>query len=185
MLRLLVPFPLLCGSLLKVWVGSEGLVYIQSIIFDEFPPYCPHCKSLGHSKLKCGILHPHSILNAKVVNVVFGGELGNVSSDNAGGIGPDALVDSSIPMSLAPILADVVAHVFMDVVVIDSTLVLGEDVPGVDLDLDQDLGPTNAFVGNDGDLVNVMDVNVHGSDNLDMIKSNLDGNEVIVHGLDY
>ncbi|PKU86507.1 hypothetical protein MA16_Dca010543 [Dendrobium catenatum] len=165
----------------KVWGCPEGLGYIQSVIFDEFPPYCPHCKSLGHSKLKCDILHPHSIPNAKVVNVVLGVSL--------------VMFRLTILVALAlrlwlirPYLCRwtlflrmmLIGHISMDVVVIDSSLVLGEDVPGVDLDLDQDLGPTNAFVGNDCDLVNMMDVNVHGSDNLDMVKANLDGKEVIV-----
>ncbi|PKU70399.1 hypothetical protein MA16_Dca007151 [Dendrobium catenatum] len=26
---------------------------------EEFPPYCVHCKSLGHSKVECRSLNPH------------------------------------------------------------------------------------------------------------------------------
>ncbi|KAH0465726.1 hypothetical protein IEQ34_005829 [Dendrobium chrysotoxum] len=74
------------------------------------------------------------------------------------------------PLSLRMLLP----LVSTDAALIDSTLFLGKDVPGVDL------GPTNVVMGNDDDLLNGMDANIHDSDNLDMVKVNLDGIEVNV-----
>ncbi|KAH0464111.1 hypothetical protein IEQ34_006897 [Dendrobium chrysotoxum] len=45
----------------KVWVGPDNLGYIQSMVMEDFPSYCSHCKSLGQSKSECHILHPHLV----------------------------------------------------------------------------------------------------------------------------
>ncbi|KAL0927194.1 hypothetical protein M5K25_001357 [Dendrobium thyrsiflorum] len=43
----------------RVWVGPENLGYVQTVVMEEFPSYCSHCKSLDHSKMECGILNPN------------------------------------------------------------------------------------------------------------------------------
>ncbi|KAL0926079.1 hypothetical protein M5K25_004465 [Dendrobium thyrsiflorum] len=40
-------------------IGPDKLGYIQHIEMEAFLPFCDHCKSLGHSKINCHILHPH------------------------------------------------------------------------------------------------------------------------------
>ncbi|KAL0913537.1 hypothetical protein M5K25_017002 [Dendrobium thyrsiflorum] len=42
----------------QFWLGSESMGYIQTIEMEEFPSYCFHCKTLGHSKDVCPILFP-------------------------------------------------------------------------------------------------------------------------------
>ncbi|KAH0451901.1 hypothetical protein IEQ34_019200 [Dendrobium chrysotoxum] len=41
----------------RVWVSPKNLGYIQSVVMENFSSYCDHCKSLGHSKVECRILH--------------------------------------------------------------------------------------------------------------------------------
>ncbi|KAL0910736.1 hypothetical protein M5K25_018820 [Dendrobium thyrsiflorum] len=57
----------------KVWVGPDILGFIQSVVMEELPSYCSHCKSLGHSKLECHFLHPQlvtcNIVGAEPVNI--------------------------------------------------------------------------------------------------------------------
>ncbi|KAI0496696.1 hypothetical protein KFK09_023020 [Dendrobium nobile] len=43
----------------KICVGPKNLGYVQLVTLEDLPLYYLHCKSLGHSKLECGILHPH------------------------------------------------------------------------------------------------------------------------------
>ncbi|KAH0452201.1 hypothetical protein IEQ34_019500 [Dendrobium chrysotoxum] len=44
----------------SVWIDLENLGYIQLIVMEEFPPFCDHYKSLGHSKNNYSLLHSHS-----------------------------------------------------------------------------------------------------------------------------
>ncbi|KAH0457728.1 hypothetical protein IEQ34_013043 [Dendrobium chrysotoxum] len=46
----------------KVCVGPDNLV----CGYGDFLSYCSHCKSLGHSKLECHILHPHLVTRNNV-----------------------------------------------------------------------------------------------------------------------
>ncbi|KAL0911338.1 hypothetical protein M5K25_019472 [Dendrobium thyrsiflorum] len=43
----------------KVWVGPNNLGYVQSVVLENVPSYCLHCKALGHSNADCLVLHPH------------------------------------------------------------------------------------------------------------------------------
>ncbi|KAL0912632.1 hypothetical protein M5K25_018616 [Dendrobium thyrsiflorum] len=43
----------------KVWVGPDNLGYVQSVVLENVPSYCLHCKALGHSNADCLVLHPH------------------------------------------------------------------------------------------------------------------------------
>ncbi|KAL0907645.1 hypothetical protein M5K25_022065 [Dendrobium thyrsiflorum] len=43
----------------KVWVGPDNLGYVQSVVLENVPPYCLHCKALGHSNEDCVVLHLH------------------------------------------------------------------------------------------------------------------------------
>ncbi|PKU74762.1 hypothetical protein MA16_Dca004953 [Dendrobium catenatum] len=43
----------------KIWIGPENSGYVQSVVLEDFPEYCGHCSSLGHSKAGCTILHPN------------------------------------------------------------------------------------------------------------------------------
>ncbi|KAL0927433.1 hypothetical protein M5K25_001601 [Dendrobium thyrsiflorum] len=43
----------------KVWVGSDNLGYVQSVVLENVPSYYLHCKALGHSNVDCLVLHPH------------------------------------------------------------------------------------------------------------------------------
>ncbi|KAL0912109.1 hypothetical protein M5K25_018059 [Dendrobium thyrsiflorum] len=45
----------------KVWVGPDNLGYVQSVVLENVPPYCLHCKALGHSNADCLVLHPHLV----------------------------------------------------------------------------------------------------------------------------
>ncbi|KAL0906063.1 hypothetical protein M5K25_024525 [Dendrobium thyrsiflorum] len=49
----------------RVWLGSDSVGYVQVVEMEEFSSYCVHCKSLGHLKAECHILHP----NLKSVSV--------------------------------------------------------------------------------------------------------------------
>ncbi|KAL0914901.1 hypothetical protein M5K25_015290 [Dendrobium thyrsiflorum] len=40
-------------------VGPDNLGYVQSVVLENVPPYCLHCKALGHSNADCLVLHPH------------------------------------------------------------------------------------------------------------------------------
>ncbi|PKU72045.1 hypothetical protein MA16_Dca007409 [Dendrobium catenatum] len=79
------------------------------MVFDDFPSYCSHCKQLGHSKLECSILHPHSTPTTNVSSKVdvLGNELVNDSSDNELGD-----YDGTLPLSpLAGITLDLEINV--------------------------------------------------------------------------
>ncbi|KAL0908782.1 hypothetical protein M5K25_023291 [Dendrobium thyrsiflorum] len=68
--RVLVELDVTKTFLDKVWVGPRNFGYIQSVVMEAFPSYCFHCKSLGHSKFECHILHPHLAKAPIVVNKV-------------------------------------------------------------------------------------------------------------------
>ncbi|KAL0917056.1 hypothetical protein M5K25_012097 [Dendrobium thyrsiflorum] len=59
----------------KVWVGPDNLGFIQSVVMEDLPSYCSHCKSLGHSKLECHFLHPQLVTRNNV-----GDELVNIGN---------------------------------------------------------------------------------------------------------
>ncbi|KAL0913407.1 hypothetical protein M5K25_016868 [Dendrobium thyrsiflorum] len=52
----------------SVWICPDNLGYIQQIAMENFPPFCDHCKSLGHYKPNCGILHPHVVRAPPIVS---------------------------------------------------------------------------------------------------------------------
>ncbi|KAI0504440.1 hypothetical protein KFK09_015392 [Dendrobium nobile] len=116
----------------KIWLGSESLGYIQSVIMDPFPSYCSHCKSLGHSKLECPSFQPRVVVASvaevtpvsldsnlpstvpPVVPVMLGSDSANVAVNNAivslEGIGcatHSPLCSDHVvrPVSVSPVLA--------------------------------------------------------------------------------
>lgn len=65
----------------KFWVGLENLGYIQSIVMEDFSSYCSLCKSLGHLKHECSILHP-LITRTVDPNVYVAEEIANNVHEN-------------------------------------------------------------------------------------------------------
>ncbi|KAL0906099.1 hypothetical protein M5K25_024563 [Dendrobium thyrsiflorum] len=49
-----------------VWIGLDNLGYVQSIVMEDLPSFCDHCKALGHDNKECGILN----LGSSTVNIV-------------------------------------------------------------------------------------------------------------------
>ncbi|KAL0926278.1 hypothetical protein M5K25_002494 [Dendrobium thyrsiflorum] len=43
----------------KVWVGPNNMGYVQSVVLENVPSYCLHCKALSHSNADCMVLHLH------------------------------------------------------------------------------------------------------------------------------
>ncbi|KAL0928476.1 hypothetical protein M5K25_000360 [Dendrobium thyrsiflorum] len=43
----------------KAWVGPDNLGYVQSVVLENVPSYCSHCKALDHSNADCLVLHLH------------------------------------------------------------------------------------------------------------------------------
>ncbi|PKU84950.1 hypothetical protein MA16_Dca022991 [Dendrobium catenatum] len=37
----------------KVWIGPERLGYFQSVVMEDFPSFCDHCKVIGHACCDC------------------------------------------------------------------------------------------------------------------------------------
>ncbi|KAL0923313.1 hypothetical protein M5K25_007365 [Dendrobium thyrsiflorum] len=89
MARILVELDVTKRYASQVWLGSESCGYVQSISMEEFPLYCFHCKSLGHSKDCCPVLFP---------------DLGGVSAVKETDASVDALKDppdSCLPTDIA------------------------------------------------------------------------------------
>ncbi|PKU82066.1 hypothetical protein MA16_Dca004083 [Dendrobium catenatum] len=43
----------------SVWLGPEKLGYVQKVVLEGLPNFCPHCKVVGHKKSECPKLIPN------------------------------------------------------------------------------------------------------------------------------
>ncbi|KAI0495094.1 hypothetical protein KFK09_025241 [Dendrobium nobile] len=85
----------------SIWLGPEKLGYIQKVVLEGFPSYCPHCKSVGHKKSECVKLFPHLRQAVASVQPPMVSELVPV-------VNPPSLdlIDPSVPVNfLAPTYA--------------------------------------------------------------------------------
>ncbi|KAL0906731.1 hypothetical protein M5K25_025248 [Dendrobium thyrsiflorum] len=88
----------------KVWVGANNLGYVQSVVLENVPSYCLHCKALGHSNANCLVLHPHlvpaDIIPENVVEPVVAPLVSEVMAVDSAVQGPrvTALEGVSVPV---------------------------------------------------------------------------------------